>query len=130
MRPLPTLLFSAVHHIVRSQPRLPSLCRARLQRNAAPDLKIAIMNVSRSGFMGETSERIPAGTEVRLVLPLNGVVTAHVRWSLNHRIGCQLEGRFKFSHFLLLLLSTPRTLSSHSRMIAVSAAALAIIVLS
>lgn len=130
MHPLPTLLFSAVHHIVRSQARLPSFYRARLQRDGAPDLKISIMNVSRSGFMGETSEHIPAGSEVRLLLPFGGFATAVVRWSLNGRIGCQLREKFKLPQFMFLLLSTPRTFSAEVRMIAVSAAALIIIVLS
>jgi hypothetical protein len=129
MRPLPTLLFSAVHHVVRSQARLPSFFRARLQRDGAPDLKISIMNVSRSGFMGEASDHVAAGSPVRLILPFGSVITADVRWSLNRRVGCQLRGKFTLRQFMLLLLSTPRSFSAEFRMVAVSAAALIIIVL-
>jgi hypothetical protein len=65
---------------------------------------IRLRNISRSGFMGETSEPIHAGSTIYLLLPFGGIVAADVRWALNHRIGCKLEGSFSNRQLTLMFL--------------------------
>jgi hypothetical protein len=95
MRALTRPIAAAMHHVARSQLRLPSFGRATLRREGEPDLRIRIGNISRSGFMGETAARLRPGMTVRLGLPFGGEMAGIVRWALNGRFGCRLDGRFR-----------------------------------
>ena len=91
MRALTRPIAAAMHHVARAQLRLPSFGRATLRRDGAPDLRIRIGNISRSGFMGETAATLRPGMTVRLVVPFGRVMDGNVRWSLNGRFGCRLD---------------------------------------
>jgi hypothetical protein len=106
MRELTRPINAAMHHVARAQLRIPSFGRATLRCDGAPDLRIRIGNLSRSGFMGETKGPAPvrAGMIVRLVLPSGREVQGIVRWSLNNRFGCQLDDRFSGRDMLALSL--------------------------
>ncbi len=102
MRALTKPVYAAMHHVARSQLRVPSLGRATLRRDGAPDLRIRIGNISRSGFMGETGAKLRPGMTVRLAVPFGRVVEGTVRWSLNGRFGCRLDGRFRSREMLAI----------------------------
>jgi hypothetical protein len=131
VRAVPARLAGAVHHIVRAQRRMPVFGKARLRRDGLPDLALSLRNVSRSGFMVELSEHIPAGSRVRLIIPFAGAVTADVRWSHNHRMGCRLTRDFSTRQLaVLLLFVAPRSLPAELKMLAVTLGALAFLILS
>jgi hypothetical protein len=102
MRALTKPIAAAMHHVARSQLRLPSFGRATLRREGAPDLRIRVGNISRSGFMGETAARLRPGMTVRLVLPVGREVAGTVRWALNGRFGCRLEGPLRGREMLAI----------------------------
>ena len=112
MRALTKPLYAAMNHVARSQIRVPSVCRARLQRDGAPDLRIRIGNISRSGFMGETAAPLRAGQTVRLVLPFGRVMSGTVRWSLNGRFGCRLDDSFRGRDMLAISVLAGARVSS------------------
>lgn len=114
MRELTRPIHAAMNHVARAQLRIPSFGRATLRRAGAPDLRIRIGNLSRSGFMGETKGPAPvrAGMTVRLVLPSGREVQGTVRWSLNGRFGCQLDDRFSGRDMLALSLMAGASVSS------------------
>ena len=131
MRALSTRLVTAANHIVRSQNRLPAFGKAYLERRGRPDLALSLKNVSRSGFMAETSEHIAAGSRVRLRIPLVGIVTADVRWSHDNRMGCRLNRALDPGQMArLFLLCAPRALPAELKILAVTLAAMALIALS
>jgi hypothetical protein len=128
LRALSTRLISAAHYIVRCQNRLPFFGKAYLRREGLPDLALSLRNVSRSGFMAETSEPVPAGSRIRLVIPLVGAVGADVRWSHDNRMGCRLSRDFSAGQLArLYLLSAPRSLPVELKILAVTLAAMALI---
>lgn len=102
MATLPSRLIGAVNYLVRAESRWPAPFRARLARADAPDQRVLLRNVSRSGFMAQTLEPVKAGSLVTLDLPLGRPVRAQVRWSFNDRIGCRLEGQFDNRQLALL----------------------------
>lgn len=112
MRTLTKPLYAAINHVARSQIRVPSFGRATLQRDGEADLRIRIGNISRSGFMGETATRLRPGQTVRLVLPFGRVVSGTVRWSLNGRFGCRLDGAFRGRDMLAISLLAGARVSS------------------
>lgn len=105
VRAFSTRLVSAAHHIVRCQSRLPVFGRVYLQRDGLPDLALSLRNVSRSGFMAVTSEPMPAGSRVRLAIPLVGKVSADVRWSRHNRMGCRLNRDFSAGELRILAVT-------------------------
>jgi len=112
MRELTRPIHAAMHHVARAYVRIPSFGRARLRRDGEADLMIRIGNISRSGFMGETPLPPRPGTTVQLVLPFGAVKTATVRWSLNRRFGCRLDGAFSGRQMLVLTLLAGARVSS------------------
>jgi hypothetical protein len=112
MRALTKPIYAAMNHVARSQIRVPSFCRATLQRDGEPDLRIRIGNISRSGFMGETDVPLRAGMTVRLVLPFGKVKAGTVRWSLNGRFGCRLDDSFRSREMLTISILAGARVSS------------------
>lgn len=104
MRELTKPIYAAMNHVARAQVRVPSFGRATLRRDGAPDLRIRIGNISRSGFMAETPASAPvrAGQTVQLVVPFGRVMHGNVRWSLNGRFGCQLDAPFRRREMLAI----------------------------
>ena len=112
MRTLTKPITAAITHVARSQIRVPSFGRATLRRDGAPDLRIRIGNLSRSGFMGESATPLRAGTNVRLVVPFGRELDGTVRWSLNGRFGCRLEGSFRGRDMLAISVLAGARVSS------------------
>jgi hypothetical protein len=112
MREIAKPIYAAMNHVARSQIRVPSFCRATLRRDGAPDLRIRIGNISRSGFMGETSTPPRAGMNVRLILPFGKAVSGTIRWSLNGRFGCQLDSSFSGGQMLAISVLAGARVSS------------------
>ncbi len=109
MRALTRPINAAINHVARSQLRLPSFCRATLRRDGEAELRIRLGNISRSGFMAETEAPLRAGMKVRLVVPFGRELEATVRWSLNGRFGCRLDGAFRRREMLAMaVLAGPR----------------------
>ena len=104
MATLPSRLIGAVSHVVRAESRWPAPFRARLERMAAPGMKVSLRNVSRSGFMALTPEPVKPGSTVTLSLPIGPPLQAEVRWAFNDRIGCRVEGRFDNRQLALLFI--------------------------
>jgi len=130
VRPLSTRLATAAHFVVRCQNRLPAFARVRLKRDGMPDLVLSLKNVSRSGFMAETSEHIPAGRQVRLDVPYVGIVGAEVRWSHDNRMGCRLNRDFSFGQLArLYLFSAPHSLPAEIKILLVTIVGIAVIAL-
>lgn len=123
MRELTRPIQAAMHHVARAQLRIPSFGRAVLRCEGAPDHKIRVGNISRSGFMGEgAAPHVRAGSLVRLVLPSGREVQGIVRWSLNGRFGCQLEDRFSGRDMLALTVMAGARISSVVLLAALGAA--------
>ncbi len=112
MRELTKPIYAAINHVARSQLRVPSFGRATLRRDGAPDLRIRIGNISRSGFMGETKATLRAGMTVRLVVPFGREMRGTVRWSLNGRFGCRLDERFRSREMLTIAVLAGARVSS------------------
>ena len=113
MRTLTRPIAAAMHRVARAQLRVPSLGRATLLRAGEPPLRIRIGNLSRSGFMGETgAARLRAGMAVRLEAPFGRTVTGTVRWSLNGRFGCRLDGSFRNREMLAIAVLAGARVSS------------------
>ncbi len=104
MRALTKPIDAAISHVARAQLRVPAFGRATLRRDGQPDLAIRIGNLSRSGFMAEAKAPPRAGARVTLILPFGESVAATVRWSLNGRFGCRLDGAFTGRQMLALSL--------------------------
>lgn len=102
MRALTKPISAAMTHVARSQLRLPSFGRATLRRDGEPDLRIRIGNISRSGFMGETAATLRPGMTIRLVVPFGRELEGTVRWSLNGRFGCRLDGPLRRREMLAI----------------------------
>ena len=80
MRELTRPINAAMTWVARSQLRIPSVGVARLRRDGAPDVRIRLGNISRSGFMGEGAPaEVHAGMTIQLVLPFGRVVGGTVR---------------------------------------------------
>ena len=113
MRELTRPIHAAMNHVARAQLRIPSFGRATLRCEGAPDLRIRIGNLSRSGFMGEAAaSHVRAGMTVRLVLSSGREVQGVVRWSLNGRFGVQLDDAFRGRDMLALSLMAGTNVSS------------------
>ena len=113
MRELTRPIHAAMNHVARAQLRIPSLGRATLRCEGAPDLRIRVGNVSRSGFMGEAkASHVRAGMIVRLVLSSGREVQGVVRWSLNGRFGVHLDGAFRRHEMLALSLMAGASVST------------------
>jgi hypothetical protein len=68
-------------------------------------------NISQGGFMGDSADIHPIGTEVILYLPVIGQIDAIVKWSSGNRIGCQLTSALTFQQvFLVLMLAETASL--------------------
>jgi hypothetical protein len=126
MRELTRPIQAAMHHVARAQLRIPSVGRATLRCDGAPDLRIRIGNLSRSGYRGEASaaaaSHVRAGMTVRLVLPFGREVPGTVRWSLNGRFGCQLDDAFSGLDMLALSFIAGASVSSLALLAALGAA--------
>ena len=113
MRELTRPIHAAMHHVARAQLRIPSWGRATLRCEGAPDLRMRLGNISRSGFMGEVgAPYVRAGMIVRLVLSSGREVRGVVRWSLNGRFGCRLDEGFRGRDMLALSLMAGTRVSS------------------
>ena len=123
MRELTRPIHAAMSHVARAQIRIPSFGRATLRRDGAPDLRIRVGNISRSGFMGEGAVAdVRAGMIVRLVLPAGREVPGIVRWSLNGRFGCRLDEGFRGRDMLALSFMAGTNVSSLMLLAALGAA--------
>jgi hypothetical protein len=113
MRELTRPINAAMTWVARSQLRIPSVGVARLRRDGAPDVRIRLGNISRSGFMGEGAPaEVHAGMTIQLVLPFGRVVDGTVRWSLNGRFGCQLDEALRGRDMLALSFAGGARVSS------------------
>ena len=53
-----------------------------------------LVNLSKHGFMARTLEPLAKNSEIRILLPYAGEVSATVIWSLGGRIGCSFKMPF------------------------------------
>jgi hypothetical protein len=102
MATLHSRLIGAVSYVARAESRWPAPLRARMERVGAPPVKVSLRNVSRSGFMALSAEKVKAGSMVTIFLPLGPPIRAEVRWAFNDRFGCRLEDQFDNRQLWLL----------------------------
>ncbi|QIG80143.1 PilZ domain-containing protein [Stakelama tenebrarum] len=69
----------------------------------ARDLPLLIVNISPHGMMSRCDAPLDIGDRIRITLPIVGVVTSEVRWSLGGRIGCQFETAIDLASYYELL---------------------------
>ena len=75
-------------------------------------MRVRLGNISRSGFMAETDAPLRAGMKVRLAVPFGRELEGVVRWSLNGRFGCRLDGAFRRREMLAMSVLAGARVSS------------------
>jgi len=66
-------------------------------------LQLLIVNMSARGLMARCEASMSEGESVRVRLPVVGTVSAHVRWALGGRFGCELDQVIPLADYLLVL---------------------------
>jgi len=77
--------------------------RARAYGGDAQPLSIQVVNMSAQGLMARVVGDRPVGERLHITLPVVGVTTAVVRWSLGGRIGCELDRPIGMAEYYELL---------------------------
>ena len=77
--------------------------RARAIGPDARPLQLVIVNISALGLMARCEGEFREGERLHITLPVVGVVTAQVRWSLGGRIGCELDRMIELADYYELL---------------------------
>ena len=77
--------------------------RARAYGGDAQPLSIQVVNMSAQGLMARVVGDRTIGERLHITLPVVGVVTAVVRWSLGGRIGCELDRPIGMAEYYELL---------------------------
>ena len=75
----------------RSEPRDEVYHRTRATLADQRSVPIVVVNLSPHGMMARIDTDIAAGEWMRVHLPVVGLITAAVRWSLGGRMGCQFD---------------------------------------
>lgn len=76
-------------HQERIESRDETWRRIRVSDSSGARLPMLVVNLSPHGLMARSEEPIAAGQRLNFDLPVAGMVTADVRWSLGGRIGCR-----------------------------------------
>ena len=100
---------SAAYAESRVGPREEVHHRARAYGADARAMPLLIVNISAQGMMARTDADVPVGAWLRVALPVVGVVTAEVRWSLGGRIGCELDAPIDHADYYELLAVLARS---------------------
>jgi hypothetical protein len=87
----------------RDLPRDEVHYRARAFGSDAQPVSLLIVNLSAQGLMARTDRDRPVGERLHITLPVVGVITAEVRWSLGGRIGCELDRPIVLADYYELL---------------------------
>ena len=66
-------------------------------------LQLLIVNMSARGLMARCEASLTEGDAVRVRLPVVGTVSAHVRWALGGRFGCELDQVIPLADYMLVL---------------------------
>jgi hypothetical protein len=77
--------------------------RARAYGADAQPVGLQVVNMSAQGLMARVVGDRPVGERLKITLPVVGVVTAEVRWSLGGRIGCELDRPIGMAEYYELL---------------------------
>jgi hypothetical protein len=77
--------------------------RARAFGGDAQRVGLQVVNMSAQGLMARVVGDRPVGERLHITLPVVGVVTAQVRWSLGGRIGCELDRPIGMADYYELL---------------------------
>ena len=75
----------------RVEPRDEVYHRARATLADQRSVPVTVVNLSPHGMMARSDIDIVAGEWLKVQLPVVGIVSAAVRWSLGGRIGCQFD---------------------------------------
>ncbi len=90
----------------RAEPRDEVYCRARATLADQRSVPVTVVNLSPGGMMARAEVDIAVGEWVKVQLPVVGMVTAAVRWSLGGRIGCQFDRPIDARRYGQLLAAT------------------------
>src|SRR3569623_448184 len=77
--------------------------RARAHGGDAQPLASQVVNMSAQGLMARVVGDRAGGERLHITLPVVGVTTAVVRWSLGGRIGCELDRPIGLAEYYELL---------------------------
>ncbi|WP_375397350.1 PilZ domain-containing protein [uncultured Sphingomonas sp.] len=64
---------------------------------------LLIVNLSAQGLMARSEAQLAVGERLIITLPVIGMVTAELRWSLGGRIGCELDRPIELASYYDLL---------------------------
>jgi hypothetical protein len=79
------------NHEFRVEPRDEVLHRTRITLADRRTITATVVNLSPGGLMARSDVDLVAGEWLKIQLPIVGIITAAVRWSLGGRIGCQFD---------------------------------------
>lgn len=77
--------------------------RARAMGPDGRQLTLLVVNVSSNGLMARCDVDFEPGQQLRVTMPVAGLVTATIRWSLGGRIGCQFETPIRLATYYEML---------------------------
>jgi hypothetical protein len=92
----------------RTEPREEVHHRTRATGPDGAGHDLLVVNISASGLMARAELPYPAGSELRLRLPVLGEVAAELRWSLGGRAGFHLARTIPLPAFLDMLAAMRR----------------------
>jgi hypothetical protein len=84
---------------VRKPDRVRVLLSTNLRLAEQPDLEVDVRNISNRGFMAETDQDLPIGSDAMLYLPGVGWTLANIRWSLGNRFGARFSESLNMRQF-------------------------------
>ncbi|OYY88978.1 MAG: pilus assembly protein PilZ [Sphingomonas sp. 28-66-16] len=77
--------------------------RARAFGPDASPLSITIVNMSAMGLMARCEVDLLPGDRITIRVPVVGIISAEIRWSLGGRIGCELDRTIDLADYYELL---------------------------
>lgn len=87
----------------RGEPRDEVMHRTHALDADGQTVKLVLVNMSANGLMARCDGDPAAGDRLQIRLPILGPVDAVVRWSLDGRIGCELERTIPLGEYYTML---------------------------
>jgi hypothetical protein len=84
---------------IRKPDRIRIMLNTQLRIIDSPDREVAVRNISNRGFMAESDEAVPIGSDAMLYLPGIGWTLATIRWSLGTRFGARFSDSINMRQF-------------------------------
>ena len=92
----------------RAIPRDEVHYRARAVGPDGKPLSLLIVNMSALGLMARADTSYEVGDKLSVTLPVVGMITAEIRWTLGGRLGCELARPIDLANYYDLLAALVR----------------------